>query len=907
MKTRKTPTAVTALLPAVFLCLALAACPTGTNPDSKGKSVTAITVSAPPSKVTYNKGEIFSAAGLEVTASYDDDSTAAVTGYTLSWNNAALAESSVAITADPGTKEITVTYEDKTTTFTIAVRDPSLPAAATPAASPPPSEYDTAPTITLSTTTEGAAIHYTTDGTEPTTASVVYAAPFVLSPFPGTVKALAVKEGMNDSDVLIAEYGLPAVATPAASPPPSEYDTAPTITLSTTTEGAAIHYTTDGSDPTATSAVYSAPFVLSPFPGTVKAIAVKEGMRDSNILTAAYTRFNADVTVDSANIASLAALLAAVPGGAGADSPIGVAAALPLTDANWTAILEALKSAEKYVSLNLFSCTAGDHTTGRGLSSDGTFASPWSSSSPATGERYIVSLTLPSVATTLGTVYHFTSLKSISGGGVVNINAQVFRDSSLETVNFPAVTSIDHGAFWYSKSLISVSFPMVTDIGHSAFETCTSLVTVNLPQATSIGHNAFAGCVSLTSVNLPMMTDIAAGIFIGCTSLTSINLPSASVTTIGEHAFEDCTSLVSISFPAVTSIGYDAFLGCTSLTAVNLPSVTSFGITNKYPSSGSWAFSGCTSLTSVSLPAATSIESYIFSGCTALTTLDLPLVTDIGNNAFDGCTSLTSVSFPLVTDIYDYTFRGCTSLTSVSLPAATSIGDQSFWYCTALTSVNLPLVSEIGHNAFSGCTALTTVSLPAVETIGAALSNSGLFSGCTALTSVSLPAAKTVGSYTFAGCTSLATVDLPLVVTFGNYVFLGCSALTAVDFPNASSIGGRIFNECTSLVTASLPKAGGIREGAFEGCTALATANLSGATSFDKDVFLNTGTTALTVTLGKAAPRQSTANAAASNTYAKTVTVKAPSDRTEYTASWETAFKKTFGSSATVTVSIVDL
>lgn len=58
--------------------------------------------------------------------------------------------------------------------------------------------------ITLTTATEGAEIYYTIDGTEPTTASTKYTAPFRLEK-DAIVKAIAVKEGKEDSFKLCHE------------------------------------------------------------------------------------------------------------------------------------------------------------------------------------------------------------------------------------------------------------------------------------------------------------------------------------------------------------------------------------------------------------------------------------------------------------------------------------------------------------------------------------------------------------------------------------------------------------------------------------------------------------------------------------------------------------------------------
>ena len=55
-------------------------------------------------------------------------------------------------------------------------------------------------TVTITCATEGATIYYTTDGTDPTTASTVYSAPFAITATV-TVKAIAVKSGQADSGI----------------------------------------------------------------------------------------------------------------------------------------------------------------------------------------------------------------------------------------------------------------------------------------------------------------------------------------------------------------------------------------------------------------------------------------------------------------------------------------------------------------------------------------------------------------------------------------------------------------------------------------------------------------------------------------------------------------------------------
>lgn len=79
----------------------------------------------------------------------------------------------------------------------------------TPVIAPEASSTDqTSLQITITCATEGASIHYTTNGTEPTKDSAAYSAPFnvTLSNGKATVKAIAVKDGMENSAVAVKEY-----------------------------------------------------------------------------------------------------------------------------------------------------------------------------------------------------------------------------------------------------------------------------------------------------------------------------------------------------------------------------------------------------------------------------------------------------------------------------------------------------------------------------------------------------------------------------------------------------------------------------------------------------------------------------------------------------------------------------
>jgi hypothetical protein len=84
------------------------------------------------------------------------------------------------------------------------------------------------------------------------------------------------------------EGGPVKVATPAALPGEGALLAGDTVALSTETEGALIYYTLDGSTPTGASTLYANPIPITQAV-TIKAIAVKAGYTDSDILEAVYT------------------------------------------------------------------------------------------------------------------------------------------------------------------------------------------------------------------------------------------------------------------------------------------------------------------------------------------------------------------------------------------------------------------------------------------------------------------------------------------------------------------------------------------------------------------------------------------------------------------------------------------
>ena len=160
--------------------------------------------------------------------------------------------------------------------------------AATPTFSPAAGTYASAQTVTISDSTAGSTIYYTTNGTTPTTASSTYSSAITVSANE-TLEAIATAAGYTQSATGSAAYTIngPA-ATPGFSPAAGAYGPAQSVTISDATAGATIYYTTNGTTPSTSSSTYSSAITVSATE-TLEAIAVAPLYMTSAVGSAAYT------------------------------------------------------------------------------------------------------------------------------------------------------------------------------------------------------------------------------------------------------------------------------------------------------------------------------------------------------------------------------------------------------------------------------------------------------------------------------------------------------------------------------------------------------------------------------------------------------------------------------------------
>ena len=168
---------------------------------------------------------------------------------------------------------------------------------AAPVISPNGGTFSSSQSVTLSSTTASASIYYTLDDSTPTSASTLYSGPITISTNT-TLKAIASAPNYLQSAVSTATFTFSnQTPTPTFTPAGGTYTSTQAVTLSDTDANAKIYYTTDGSAPSAASALYTAAIQVSASE-TINAIAIDPSLQNSNVASAAYVIQNPGSSID---------------------------------------------------------------------------------------------------------------------------------------------------------------------------------------------------------------------------------------------------------------------------------------------------------------------------------------------------------------------------------------------------------------------------------------------------------------------------------------------------------------------------------------------------------------------------------------------------------------------------------
>jgi hypothetical protein len=153
-------------------------------------------------------------------------------------------------------------------------------------------DYPAAQPVAITDASPGAAIFYTTDGSDPTIYSTVYTGPITIS---STVKLKAIAggiylpSGISEAVYTITDSPEFAIVSSAVTPKvsPGTAATSETVSMSDKTPGAVIYYTTDGTTPSIKSSRYTGAITLTKAT-TIKAFAAFRGLINSPIVAVTF-------------------------------------------------------------------------------------------------------------------------------------------------------------------------------------------------------------------------------------------------------------------------------------------------------------------------------------------------------------------------------------------------------------------------------------------------------------------------------------------------------------------------------------------------------------------------------------------------------------------------------------------
>ncbi len=181
------------------------------------------------------------------------------------------------------------------------------------------------------------------------------------------------------------------MATPTISPNGGSFSGSVEVSLSTTTPGATIYYTTNGATPTTSSTLYTAPFTLTA-DATVKAFAVASGYNNSAVASAVFTVTPPPVTITAS------------AGSGGSISPSGAVSV-------------------DYDANQSFTITPNTGYSVSGVSVDGAPASP--AIPPSGGTFTFTNVTAAHTITASFTLKTFNIIASAGSGGSISPSGSV--------------------------------------------------------------------------------------------------------------------------------------------------------------------------------------------------------------------------------------------------------------------------------------------------------------------------------------------------------------------------------------------------------------------------------------------------------------------------------------------------
>ncbi len=626
--------------------------------------------------------------------------------------------------------------------------------------------------LSISCTTEGASIYYTTNGTQPSSSNNAYNAPVGIE---GncTIKAIAVKDGHSSevSTYTVSDFicVIPTISQTAESN---------IISITSDTQNASIYYTLDNTTPTKTSTLYTREFSITKS-CIVNAIAIRDGYKDSPIATQSVIYYtptpDGDDVVISGNVAG--ELASRVPSD-------------KYNATRWTISGEINGTDIAFIRTVLDNGKITDLDLGNAIIVSGGEPYYKASSSEYFTENNVVGN------------YMFNKAKSLISlilpSTIQKIESYAIQDcDNLATITISELCKeVESSAIYSCKNLSSIH------IGKSLekFESMNGNFCPALKSITVDANNAHFASDNgvLYSKDMSILYKYPSG-----KTETLFEIPS-SVKKIDDYAFSS-TSLEYITMPnGLEAINTGAFDRCKGLLSIEIPQTVNI--------IGMFAFQNCAKITNVVIPdQVKEIKSFVFGYCVNLRDVIIGAsVDDIDGSAFTGCTSLQS--FIVSKENNTYTSEGgilyskdLTRLVRCPLALYSDemiLGDEilviesnAFQNCKNIKKFKLTEgLKEIRSSAFDRCT-MEAIAVPnSVEKIGMFA-----FQNCTNLKNFSIPnGTEEIPTFMLAYCDSLEYLYIHKNVrSIDSYAFTSAKKLNTIEcwIDNISDLDVTVNND----------------------------------------------------------------------------------------------------------------
>ncbi len=456
-------------------------------------------------------------------------------------------------------------------TYSITVNTGSTPAA-TPTFTPAAGTYTSAQSVTLSSSTSGALIYYTTNGVDPTSASTPYTGAINIASTT-TLKAIAYdSSNANPSSVATALYTIniaTAAETPTFSPAAGTYSSAQSVTLSSATSGAHIYYTTDGSEPSSASTEFN---TITPInvatTTTLKAIAYdSSNANPSSVASATYTIAVPTITVTETSIPAMTAIVGETDSEtinvSGTNLTENIAIAITGTNSamfsvNPTSITQTGGTASNTSVVITYTPTAaGSHTATLELTSAG--AATVTRTLTGTATFTPLSTPVATAATSVGQTSFTANWETVTGATSYQLNVYTQGGTSTTTVlseNFdgfsagtlaaPNSTDISATLDTYTQTTGWTGVKVYQAAGTAKMGSSSALGSITTPSLDLTGSNVSLSFKSMgwnadaTTINVKLdgVSIATPTIVSDQTTWTTITLPISSGTATSKITFE---------------------------------------------------------------------------------------------------------------------------------------------------------------------------------------------------------------------------------------------------------------------------------------------------------------------------------------------------------------------------------